>query len=1247
MVNAHFLAATDILRNVFELEADSPLELALIKEHLMQIDSWLYLSAYDLIRLTYVNPVTGSDMLVPVDNLNCLWSFICHVLHVLDTGKDLEYDGSNLTLDQFQRWNSTPECNRSMLSFAMITQSRVETTIIQQSPTTKTFANILSATPMTQEPVLNDDISVDISESSQKDAESDSEISQTVLDHLADKIQSLSFAQSSTEIDEMDISHFNNDDLSSAHSEDEGHEVRNNVSRDIDSKLCAALFTVTPRRMSAISETSANNSDSMQPIELISGIDSNSSCGIKSCDSIDYLTPPEVEMIELNPKFDQQDHKNMTIPTFIGETNDYSEEEIIFTTDPVRSLNIFQEAFSEEFLSNCSFLHGPPCAFNYIKSISQSTLSLSATFNDPTSGTSSHNDIVSVSYTTLAIDEISTSDVHEANCNAIDLLDACERGENYNDYVAHQDYVLLDDCERGISFVSSDDTETQTPILPLIILNNIVEDSSKEQDMLDECEYIHQNHQYVFPTTQWRHFATLVDDLCYLGPCLLSSVPVPNVRSVQLDGEMPHPRKHVKFRKPSSSNDMMTENGIEVQPSLSEMTNQCQPTTQDSKPTDSDLANNAIAQTSNDFGIQMATTETNELGEINVHHDDIDIASATTTELITQTAFELNLDLFYQLEWQRSLHFIMAQSGWKLALVEASNYSSLCSQHPADGLLLLCSPRKHVKFRNEFAFAVPTNDTSVNSVQLPTSTQLSKCQRTTCQVPHMSAIVRTNGELHSSHTWTCTWKTRHAQHLLILFRNIMMPLTIFQVVTHPNMLKLKSALETLEFERNSDQLKGYDILFVTSLFSMKFSAEGIRQPCVHLFWIIHALLRPVLVLFCPLFKAMSQHLFHNLYSAPTTAADVTMMPCASQSTPPDMSSDILILLHQLCKQVHSARKQRRREQIMSQDTALPRHQPSYFCTKVNVDLRMNLSTILAVQLSMVIRHCTKPPNPYLELCLPSSLSDHKVIAPLPTLQAAAQDHGERHHKHVKFKTLSLSSSLFMIVVSILCWSGLLVQAKLPTAHGVEHAARPPPAPDPEFVKFIMPLCLYQTSCPYVFTYRHDSAKGSRMDPPEPPDDYPICWRVSREKEKSNCNVAMVFKREELQRRLCSERRGVSGFHQLESRVPPSRVAYRLLVLFGLYPHRPLVPDSLDCVIGSSRYETWTWIFPPKSRVNWTNDRSYCLVTESGQKSVARGCWSSGTVQWHIGLVVDVLVDAFDRLKSISVGIARNLSTLGC
>ena len=90
MVNAHVLAATDILRNVFELEADSPLELALIKGRLMQIDMWPDLSAYDLIQLTYVNPVTGSDMLVPVDNLNCLWSFICHVLHVLDTDKDLE-----------------------------------------------------------------------------------------------------------------------------------------------------------------------------------------------------------------------------------------------------------------------------------------------------------------------------------------------------------------------------------------------------------------------------------------------------------------------------------------------------------------------------------------------------------------------------------------------------------------------------------------------------------------------------------------------------------------------------------------------------------------------------------------------------------------------------------------------------------------------------------------------------------------------------------------------------------------------------------------------------------------------------------------------------------------------------------------------------------------------------------------------------------------------------------------------------
>jgi hypothetical protein len=258
--------------------------------------------------------------------------------------------------------------------------------------------------------------------------------------------------------------------------------------------------------------------------------------------------------------------------------------------------------------------------------------------------------------------------------------------------------------------VSLDDTETQTPILPLIILTNIVEDSSKEKDMLDECESIdiHQDHHNGFctPTVQSRHFVSLVDDLCYSGPWLSSSVLAPNVRSVQLDGEMPHPRKHVKFRKPSSSNDMI-ENGKEVQASLSAMTSQCHQTTEDSKPSDSDLACSiAIDQISNDFGIQSATSDTYELGEVNVNHDSIDNAPAIT-ELIS---------LFYQLEWQRNLHFIMAQSGWKLNLVEATNYSSLCSQHPDDGLQLLCSHRKHVKFRNKFALAIHPNDTSVNSV---------------------------------------------------------------------------------------------------------------------------------------------------------------------------------------------------------------------------------------------------------------------------------------------------------------------------------------------------------------------------------------------------------------------------------------------------------------------------------------------------------------------------------------------------
>ena len=122
---------------------------------------------------------------------------------------------------------------------------------------------------------------------------------------------------------------------------------------------------------------------------------------------------------------------------------------------------------------------------------------------------------------------------------------------------------------------------------------------------------------------------------------------------------------------------------------------------------------------------------------------------------------------------------------------------------------------------------------------------------------------------------------------------------------------------------------------------------------------------------------------------------------------------------------------------------------------------------------------------------------------------------------------------------------------------------------------------------------------------------------------------------------------LTSFNRPKSQVPPLGIAYGQLVLLGLYPHRLLVPDSLDNTNGSSRYETWTWIFPPKSRVNWTNDRSYCLVTESGQKSVAEGCWrrktSNGILDW---LEMSWLV-YFGRLDWISVEIPRSLSTLAC
>jgi hypothetical protein len=145
-----------------------------------------------------------------------------------------------------------------------------------------------------------------------------------------------------------------------------------------------------------------------------------------------------------------------------------------------------------------------------------------------------------------------------------------------------------------------------------------------------------------------------------------------------------------------------------------------------------------------------------------------------------------------------------------------------------------------------------------------------------------------------------------------------------------------------------------------------------------------------------------------------------------------------------------------------------------------------------------------------------------------------------HHKHVKFRDViysktplrvSSDSSRSASTFDILC------------GQVIEHIDRPVPAPDPTLSKYLWWVNNYVHSNPSfhvhyhmwtcgtvaaiwetrVYTYRHDSAMGSRMDPKEPPDNE-TGFKLEL-MENDNDDVAMVYNR----RSFTAKRRGVSGY----------------------------------------------------------------------------------------------------------------------
>ena len=88
MVQTSMQKAQDMIQSIFNMGIDSPLEPLLTKAALMDINKWMVLSDEELKRLTYVDPATSTDMVIPLGDVIPLRIFRCHVHYIVTQRKN-------------------------------------------------------------------------------------------------------------------------------------------------------------------------------------------------------------------------------------------------------------------------------------------------------------------------------------------------------------------------------------------------------------------------------------------------------------------------------------------------------------------------------------------------------------------------------------------------------------------------------------------------------------------------------------------------------------------------------------------------------------------------------------------------------------------------------------------------------------------------------------------------------------------------------------------------------------------------------------------------------------------------------------------------------------------------------------------------------------------------------------------------------------------------------------------------------
>jgi hypothetical protein len=103
-----------IIRDVFNLGANSPLEKALTENDLLDVTDWTMLTVANLESLTYTD--NGAKKHLSLGQWNKICQFQMYVLNERAKRSPASYDGGDIVFDKFDLFHPSNECIRLMMT---------------------------------------------------------------------------------------------------------------------------------------------------------------------------------------------------------------------------------------------------------------------------------------------------------------------------------------------------------------------------------------------------------------------------------------------------------------------------------------------------------------------------------------------------------------------------------------------------------------------------------------------------------------------------------------------------------------------------------------------------------------------------------------------------------------------------------------------------------------------------------------------------------------------------------------------------------------------------------------------------------------------------------------------------------------------------------------------------------------------------------------------------------------------------